>query len=105
MDTSASTEITALQKAILISKGHRAKAISPGEKILDGVRLFDQTRERIKAGIRGQHPDWNKRDVHREFLRILTEQRRRAEKNIYRVVGTLNDDGTTTTVCPEREHA
>ena len=105
MGTSASPEIAALQKAILLSKGHRAKAISPGEKMLEGVRLFDQTRERIKAGIRGQHPDWSNGEVHREFLRILAAQRRRAEKNIYRLVGTVNEDGTTTPKCDQQEHA
>ena len=103
MDTPASPEIAALQKAILISKGHRAKAISPGEKMLDGVRLFDQTRERIKAGIRGQHPEWNKGEVHREFLRVLAEQRRRAEKNVYRLVGIFNDDGTITPIDADPE--
>jgi recombinational DNA repair ATPase RecF len=89
-------EIKKLQDSIQRSKTQRAKAASMDEKILDGVRLFDQVRERIKAGIRVAHPEWAEDAIHQEFLAILKKQRTREEKNIYSVVGQLNDDSSVT---------
>lgn len=63
-----------------------------------GAHLFDAVCERIKAGIRSRQPDWTAEQVHREFLAQLTRQRKQAERGIYRVIGYLNDDGTTTPV-------
>ena len=96
-------ELQSLQKSILLSKAKRARSASIGEKLMDGPRLFDQARERIKAGIRNQHPDWDAQAVHQAFLSILDRQRQHAEKDIYRPVGILNDDGTVTPVNEDGE--
>ena len=91
-------EIKKLQDSIQRSKVQRAQKISIVEKLLDGARLFDQVRDRIKAGIRSRHPDWNEDAVHQEFLGLLRKQRTREEKSIYTVVGQLNDDSTVTPI-------
>lgn len=96
MPTQDQTEVAILQKSILRSKAERARAASPGSKLLDGPRLFDLVRERIKAGMRSRNPDWSAERVHFEFLNQLSRQRRHAEKNVYRLIGYLNDDGTMT---------
>ena len=98
MTVESQSETLALQKAILESKAARAGSVSPGLKMMEGVRLFDSVRERVKAGIRSRNPDWS------EELTQLEKQRRHAEKGIYRLIGYVNDDGTITPVTSEDEN-
>jgi len=103
MSVNSQAEILALQKSILESKAERSRSVAPGMKMMEGVRLFDRVRERVKAAIRSQNSDWSEELIHQEFLRQLEKQRRHAEKGIYRVVGQVNDDGTITPVTSEDE--
>jgi hypothetical protein len=41
----------------------RARAMAPGERLLEGPRLFDRACELMKAGIRHRHPDASEDDV------------------------------------------
>jgi hypothetical protein len=104
MTVESQSETLALQKAILESKAARAGSVSPGLKMMEGVRLFDSVRERVKAGIRSRNPDWSEELTHQEFLNQLEKQRRHAEKGIYRLIGYVNDDGTITPVTSEDEN-
>ena len=105
MTVESQSDIVALQKSILESKAARAGSVSPGLKMMEGVRLFDCVRERVKAAIRSQNPDWSEELTHQEFLNQLDKQRRHAEKGIYRLIGYVNDDGTITPVTSEDENA
>ena len=91
-------EIKKLQDSIQRSKVERAREQSVSEKLADGVRLFDQVRERIKAGIRARQPELDDEAVHLEFLATLAQQRTREEKNVYTIVGYCEDDGSVTPV-------
>lgn len=104
MMVETNSEIVALQKSIFKSKSERAGSVSPGIKMMEGVRLFDRVRERVKAAIRSQNPDWSAEMVHEAFLNQLEKQRRHAEKGIYRLIGYVNDDGTITPVTAEDEY-
>ena len=64
-------------------------------KLFDGVRLFDQVRERIKSGIRTKNPDLNENEVQERFLQLLATQRTREEKDVYTIVENCDDDGCT----------
>lgn len=46
----------------------RAKATPPGERLLEGPRLFDRACALMKAGIRHRHPDANEDDVLQRLL-------------------------------------
>ncbi len=105
MTVESQSEIIALQKSILETKAARAGSVLPGLKMMEGVRLFDRVRERVKAAIRSQNPDWSEEMTHQEFLNQLEKQRRHAEKGIYRLIGYVNDDGKITPVKFEDENA
>jgi hypothetical protein len=57
--------------ALLEDKVEAARQMDPGEKILDGPRLFDFASEFCKAGIRQQYPDADDARVHELFLERL----------------------------------
>ena len=52
-----------------------ARRAPPGEKLLDGPRLFDLAATFCKAGIRVQHPDADESRVHAMFLERLRLKR------------------------------
>jgi hypothetical protein len=57
--------------AIYRDKLRRAEESTPGERLLDGPRLFDMATEWTKAGIRADNPDASEEEVHRIFLERL----------------------------------
>jgi len=79
----------ALQAALFADKVARARAMSAGDKLFCGVRLFDLVRLRMLAGIRGQHPDWSDREVEAEFRRRLSVVRQLDEQRTYTPCGSL----------------
>ncbi|MGA0040847.1 MAG: hypothetical protein ACO3NZ_13455 [Pirellulales bacterium] len=79
----------ALQAALFADKVARARAMSAGDKLFCGVRLFDLVRLRMLAGIRGQHPDWSDREVEAEFRRRLSLVRQLDEQRTYTPCGSL----------------
>ena len=83
-------ETIALQASIQRSKVERARSTS-GEKLLEGARLFDMVRQRMLSGIRAQFPSWDEQMAETEFRRRLDMQRRREEREIYTVIGELED--------------
>lgn len=79
----------ALQAALFADKVARTRAMSAGDKLFCGVRMFDVVRPRMLAGIRGQHPDWSDREVEAEFRRRPSVVRQLAEQRIYTPCGSL----------------
>jgi hypothetical protein len=59
--------------ALYIEEVDRARAMSPGEKLLEGARLFDRACRLMADGIRHQHPDLDDDQVRA----ILVERLRR----------------------------
>jgi hypothetical protein len=41
----------------------RARAMSPGDKLLEGPRLFERAWRLMAAGIRSRHPELNEDEV------------------------------------------
>lgn len=54
----------------------RARRMTPGERLIAGPRLFDDVCAMVKAGIRGQFPEFSEEQVEQEFLRRLSIARR-----------------------------
>ncbi|MBI1373453.1 MAG: hypothetical protein GC159_12055 [Phycisphaera sp.] len=53
-----------------------ARSRSPRTKLLSGPRLFEAACERMRAGIRYQHPDYDDAAVEHELRRRLDISRR-----------------------------
>jgi hypothetical protein len=49
--------LSALANAIYSEEVARARAMNPGDKLLEGPRLFDRACRLMADGIRYQHPD------------------------------------------------
>lgn len=52
-------------------KVQRARAMAPGEKLLEGPRLFAAAVRRMKEGIRNQFPDADETRVHEIVIERL----------------------------------
>ena len=72
-----------LKDAIFIDKVRRARRTSPGEKMLDGPRLFDQNGQLMRGAIRSPFPEFDDGQVEQEFHRRLVIARRIDEAGIY----------------------
>lgn len=57
----------------------RARAMSPGEKMLSGANLFEMGCEITRAGIRAQHPGADEAEVERILRDRLALSRRLEE--------------------------
>ena len=71
-------DIQQLADAIYREKVLRARAMDPGEKFLDGPRLFEFACAFVEAGIRAQFPTADDSEVKR-ILRERIELQRRQE--------------------------
>lgn len=55
--------IAALSEALYREEVDRARAMDPGEKLLEGLRLFDRACRVMADGIRHRHPGINEAEV------------------------------------------
>lgn len=55
--------LTALTDALYREEVARALAMDPGERLLEGPRLFDRACRVMADGIRHRHPDLDDREV------------------------------------------
>jgi hypothetical protein len=62
----------------------RAREMSPGQKLLVRIELFELSCEIARAGIRAQSPELDDEGVEQELRRRLEIQRRLQEKDLYR---------------------
>lgn len=51
------TSIAALADVLYREEVARARAMSPGDKLIEGPRLFERACRLMRDGIRHQHPD------------------------------------------------
>lgn len=62
----------------------RARRQSPGQKLVDGLKLFDQVCERMKSGIRYQYPQADESQVAQILRERLARLRQVQDHGIYR---------------------
>jgi hypothetical protein len=74
----------ALQDSVFLTKVARARQTPMAEKILDGPRLFDQSCEIMRGGIRSENPDFTSEQVEQELRRRLAMARRIDDAGLYR---------------------
>ena len=55
--------LTALTDVLYREEVARARAMAPGDKLLEGPRLFDRACRVMADGIRHRHPDLTKAEV------------------------------------------
>lgn len=60
-----------------------ARSIPPGEKLMDGFRLFEEVCERMKAGIRMTHPELDEVAVSEMLRNQIARLRQVEEHGIY----------------------
>jgi hypothetical protein len=75
-----------LLDAIYRDKVEAARHQKPGEKLLEGARLFDEVCEQMEAGIRRQFPGADDDEVRRILRDRINRLRRVEEHGIYRPV-------------------
>jgi len=68
--------IKTLQEDIFRSKVARARALPASEKLLLGLRLFDEALPWMRAGIRSAFPDFTEEQVDIELRRRLAVGKR-----------------------------
>jgi hypothetical protein len=78
--------------AIFVDKVRRARLMSPGEKMLDGPRLFDQNCQLMRGAIRSQFPEFDDAQVEQELRRRLAIARRIDEAGIYTNIDETSPD-------------
>ena len=69
----------------------RAREAPPGEKLLDGPRLFDRACEWMKAGIRDQFPDASDERVRQILADRINRLRQIEEQGLYLPVEQTHD--------------
>ena len=84
-------ETKQLMDSIFIGKVLRARQRSIGEKMLDGIRLFEQGCQMMRSGIRWQFPEFTDAQVESELRRRLAIRRRINEAGIYQDAGVLDE--------------
>lgn len=84
-------EIKALQDSIFLSKVAKARRTPINERLADGPILFDQCCQVMRAGIRGQFPDYSAKQVDEEFRRRLAIGKRLSDGNIYVDAGMMDE--------------
>lgn len=81
--TSITPAEKSLMDAIFVEKVRRARLMSPGEKMLEGPRLFDQNCQLMRGAIRSQFPEFDDGQVEQELRRRLAIAHRIDEAGIY----------------------
>lgn len=89
--SSVDLETKRLMDEIFIGKVLRARQRTPGEKMLDGPRLFAVGCLMMRNGIRWQFPDYTEEQVEAELVRRLAIRRRIDEAGIYQDAGVLDE--------------
>lgn len=85
------TDIRALQDSVFLTKVARARRTPMDKKILDGPRLFDQSCEIMRGGIRSENPDFTPEQVELELRRRLAIARRIDDADLYRDAGVVDE--------------
>ena len=62
----------------------RARRTPPEERLLDGVRLYDQALDRMRLGVELQHPQANADEVERLLVSRVQKMWRLSDHGFYR---------------------
>ena len=89
---SDSPDLRRLQDDLFRSKVRRARQMSPDERMMEGLRLFDRGVSLMRDGIRAQHPEFDDAQVEREVHRRLAIAKRLDDAGLYRDAGAVSDD-------------
>ena len=73
--------IELLADDIYLRRISRARATPPEQKLLSGIELFEEVRERMVNGIRFQFPHYDDAEVARELARRQRLVRRREQES------------------------
>ncbi|MFM9962790.1 MAG: hypothetical protein ACKV2Q_16390 [Planctomycetaceae bacterium] len=87
-----SPELQSLQDDLFRSKVRRARQMTPDERMMEGLRLFDRGVSLMRDGIRAQHPEFDDAQVEREVHRRLAIAKRLDDAGLYRDAGVVSDD-------------
>jgi len=78
------TEIQPLADAIYRERVLRARRTSTEDRLLDGVRLYDQAVERMRLGVQLQHPTADAAEVERLLIRRIQKLWKLSDHGYYR---------------------
>jgi hypothetical protein len=84
-------ETQQLMDELFISKIRRARERSMSEKMLAGPKLFEETCERMRGGIRSQNPGFRPEEIEAELDRRLKIKRAIDEYGIYQDAGIIDE--------------
>lgn len=79
-------EFQPLIDSIFIEKVLRARATPPERKFMEGLELFEEVQERMRAGVRMQHPEFTTEQVEKEVSRRFKRIRQIEEHGIYQAL-------------------
>ena len=83
--------VRTLQDSVFLTKVARARRTPMDEKILDGPRLFDQSCEIMRGGIRSENPEFSPEQVEQELRRRLAIARKIDDAGRYRDAGVVDE--------------
>lgn len=85
------TRIKDLHDSVFRTKVARARRTPMAEKMLDGPRLFDQSCEIMRGGIRSENPEFTPEQVEQELRRRLAIARKIDDAGLYRDAGVVDE--------------
>ncbi|MCW5558621.1 MAG: hypothetical protein KIT22_12410 [Verrucomicrobiae bacterium] len=62
----------------------RARRVPPEERLLDGIRLYDQAVERMRLGVKLQHPAATEEEVERLLVKRIRKSWKLSDHGYYR---------------------
>ncbi len=62
----------------------RARRIPPEERLLDGIRLYDHAVERMRLGVKLQHPTATVEEVERLLVKRIRKSWKLSDHGYYR---------------------
>lgn len=62
----------------------RARRVPPEERLLDGIRLYDQAVERMRMGVKLQHPTATEEEVERLLVKRIRTSWKLSDHGYYR---------------------
>ncbi|PHX95443.1 MAG: hypothetical protein CK546_02500 [Pedosphaera sp.] len=78
------SEFKPLADAIYRERVLRARRTPPEERLLDGVRLYDQALERMRMGVQLQHPEAGAEEVECLLVSRVQKMWRLSDHGYYR---------------------
>lgn len=84
-------EIVRLQNEIYRSKVLRARRMTVGEKVAEGIRMFRLGMGIMRGSIRTDHPEFTEEQVEAEVARRLRIGKKLSDGHLYRDAGVVDE--------------